>query len=224
MSKSSQNNLKIIFIFKILKKLLFKSTTTTTKKTTTTTSTTMTTAKGKLTNTNTDQLYQTMFKNSSKFIENNLDELLKIMEEISSIKIRINYSKELFKRLKNPDILEQLNKLRRKYSFYASKLTRPMINIKDGIRTLYIIIGQRNINVEKGRLELTAEDFNNYFLLEDILVKINIYLSNFENYSPNKRILCTCNLMNNLCNLIDNLDKLKSLNVKDDDSSTSSKL
>lgn len=206
-----------------------------TTKTTTTTTTTLITAKGIMattsntnTNTNTnsktnnfseeikDELYQQALSMNLKELNEWVDILISKLEDIAKTESKIQFYSRIGiknKELAKPDqfldskVQRKLIKSTRELSREVSCLSRPIIELKLNIRNILCLISQRNFNHTKGQLELKVEDFNKYFILEDILIKLSLFISNFENYNNKKRILCCCRLVHSLCNLLEAFDR-----------------
>lgn len=164
---------------------------------------------------NKEDLYQRALSANLEKVDKNVDIILSKLEVIAKNENKIqSYSRlgiqnqELGKpdRFLDSKIQMKLRKTTRKLSLEVGSLSRPIMELKGNLRNIHCLIVHRNFNFSNGQLELKAEDFNRYFILEDVLTKINIFLSNFENYNTKKRILCCCNLVNSLCNVLEAFD------------------
>lgn len=164
---------------------------------------------------NKDELYQLALSTNLEEVDKWVDIVISKLEDIAKIENNIqSYSRlgiqnqELGKpdRFLDSEIQKKLRKSTRELSIEVGCLSRPIIELKGKLRNIHCLIVHRNFNFSNGQLELKVEDFNRYFILEDVLTKINIFLSNFENYNIKKRILCCCNLVNSLCNVLEAFD------------------
>lgn len=205
-------------------------------KTTTTTATTLINTKGIMATTRTtsttdgktngktnnfseeikDEIYQQALSINLKELNEWVDILISELEDIAKTESKIQFYSRIGiknKGLAKPDqfldskIQRKLIRLTRELSGEVSCLTRPIIELKLNIRNIFCLISQRNFNYTKGQLELKAEDFNKYFILEDILIQLSLFLSNFENYNNKKRILYCCKLVHSLCNVLEVFDR-----------------
>lgn len=162
-----------------------------------------------------DELYQQALSMNLKELNEWVEILVNKLENIAKTENKIQiYSRlgvqnhELGKpdRFLDLKVQKKLIKSTRELSREVGNLSRPIIEVKGNIRNILCLISQRNFNYSKGQLELKVEDFNKYFILEDILIKLSLFLSNFENYNNKKRILCCCKLINSLCNVLESFD------------------
>lgn len=163
-----------------------------------------------------DEIYQQALSINLKELNEWVDILISELEDIAKTESKIQFYSRIGiknKGLAKPDqfldskIQRKLIRLTRELSGEVSCLTRPIIELKLNIRNIFCLISQRNFNYTKGQLELKAEDFNKYFILEDILIQLSLFLSNFENYNNKKRILCCCKLVHSLCNVLEVFDR-----------------
>lgn len=166
-----------------------------------------------------DELYQQALSMNLKELNEWVDTLINKLEDIAKTESKIQYysrigikNKELFKpdQILDSKIQRKLIRSTRELSREVSCLTRPIIELKLNVRNIFCLISQRNFNYTKGQLELKVEDFNKYFILEDILIQLSLFLSNFENYNNKKRILCCCKLVHSLCNVLEVFDRKSS--------------
>lgn len=210
-----------------------------TTKTTTTTATTLINTKGIMATTRTtsttdgktnnfseeikDELYQQALSMNLKELNEWVDTLINKLEDIAKTESKIQYYSRIGiknKELVKPDqfldskIQRKLIRSTRELSREVSSLTRPIIELKLNIRNIFCLISQRNFNYTKGQLELKVEDFNKYFILEDILIQLSLFLSNFENYNNKKRILYCCKLVHSLCNVLEVFDRKSTMKSK----------
>ena len=164
---------------------------------------------------NKEDLYQRALSANLEEVDKNLEILISKLEDIAITENKIqSYSRlgvqnhELGKpdRFLDSKIQMKLRKSTRKLSLEVGSLSRLIMELKGNLRNIHCLIVHRNFNFSNGQLELKAEDFNRYFILEDVLTKMNIFLSNFENYNTKKRILCCCNLVNSICNVLEAFD------------------
>lgn len=194
-------------------------------KTTTTTATTfitttgiMASSQGKTNNFSEefkDELYQQALSMNLKELNKWVDILVSKLEDIAKTENKIQFYSKLGvqnhetgkpDRFLDSKIQKKLIKSTRELSLEVGSISRPIIELKVNIRNILCLISQRNFNYSKGQLELKVEDFNKYFILEDILIKLSLFISNFENYSTRKRILCCCRLVHSLCNVLEAFD------------------
>lgn len=162
-----------------------------------------------------DGLYQQALSMNLQELNGWVDIIISKLEDIATTENKIQYYSRLGVQnheSSKPDrfldfkVQKKLVKSTRELSREVGSLSRPIIEVKENIRNILCLISQRNFNYSKGRLELKVEDFNKYFILEDILIKLSLFLSNFENYNNNKRILCCCRLVHSLCNVLESFD------------------
>lgn len=163
-----------------------------------------------------DELYQQALSMNLKELNEWVDILISKLEDIAKTESKIQFYSRIGiknKELAKPDqfldskVQRKLIRSTRELSREVSCLSRPIIELKLNIRNIHCLISQRNFNHTKGQLELKVEDFNKYFILEDILIKLSLFISNFENYNNKKRILCCCRLVHSLCNLLEAFDR-----------------
>lgn len=162
-----------------------------------------------------DELYQQALSMNLKELNEWVDILISKLEDIATTENKIQFYSRLGvqnhesgkpDRLLDSRVQKKLIKSTRTLSREVGSLSRPIIEVKRNIRNILFLISQRNFNYSKGQLELKVEDFNKYFILEDILIKLSLFLSNFENYNNKKRILCCCKLVHSLCNVLESFD------------------
>lgn len=170
-----------------------------------------------------DKLYQQALSMNLKELNEWVEILVNKLEDIAKTGNKIQFYSRLGVQnheLGKPDrfldskVQKKLIKSTRELSREVGSLSSPIIELKLNIRNILCLISQRNFNYSKGQLELKVEDFNKYFILEDILIKLSLFLSNFENYNNKKRILCCCKLVHSLCNVLESFDSKETMKSK----------
>lgn len=156
------------------------------------TKTTTNQSKGKSTTTTTTRsTRRNLYKEANGKLNRAVDVGLDKMENILMLWKEYKKNKQL---INNPPtrttkVYEENARVIKNVSLLSNELTKSVIEIKQCLRILYIILGDKGLNKRTLLLDIPKKYFNDFFIIESSLIKCELYLYNVENYDSYEKII-----------------------------------
>lgn len=155
------------------------------------TKTTTNQSKGKSTTTTTRSTRRNLYKEANGNLNRAVDVGLDKMENILRLMKEYKKNKQL---INNPPtrttkVYEENARVIKNVSLLSNELTKSVIEIKQCLRILYIILGDKGLNKRTLLLDIPKKYFNDFFIIESSLIKCELYLYNVERYDSYEKII-----------------------------------